>query len=218
MNSKGVSCASPSRKRVQASDQVQQEREARGEAEGASPRRAGFSASRATRRNSIMSSRTPPAMCAASSSDQRDFGGFHERLLGPAQERFEPRFALQRLRERPEVQRQEERERDARHAMDDERPVRGMAARAEIVSHAACDHRVDRAPAPRARATTPSASIAISRLRPRQRDRFRQHVAQADRRVHRDRGDEERVERRPDDAAAACAPRISAAVRPLRTA
>jgi len=43
---------------------------------------------------------------------------------------------LERLRERPEVQREEQRQRDTRNAMDGESPVRGVTARAKIVSHA----------------------------------------------------------------------------------
>src|SRR6266536_5827524 len=60
--------------------------------------------------------------------DQRDFGGLDERCFSPAQKLFERGFTLERLRERGKVQRKEQGQREARDAVDEERPVRRVTS------------------------------------------------------------------------------------------
>src|SRR6185503_15540946 len=99
------------------------------------------------------------AQAAAEMRGQRHhdqpFAELHQRLLGPLQEVFE----LQRVAQRPEMERQEQRERDPGHAVHDERPIRGVLPHANTPSTA-------RMPVqPRNAANSSSAK---SRERPRQ--------------------------------------------------
>ncbi len=80
----------------------------------------------------------PAGEMRAEEHDESPFGGFHERLLGPAEEAVERRLAAKRLPERPEVERQEEGERDPRQAVNEKRPPGGMVAGAD---HAAASDR-----------------------------------------------------------------------------
>ncbi len=71
--------------------------------------------------------------------DQAPFGRLDQRLVGKLQEAVERRRALQRLPKRPEVQRQEQRQAQARQAVHQEGPVRRVRAGALVVAalHAA---------------------------------------------------------------------------------
>ena len=57
---------------------------------------------------SITSSRSPPSICTASRKTRHALGELHQRLIAPAQEPFEPRFAVDRQPKRQEMQRQED--------------------------------------------------------------------------------------------------------------
>ena len=71
-------------------------------------------------------------------------GELEQPLVGEAQEAVQRGLAVERLAERPEMQRQERGEREARQALDQERPVRRVVARAKVVARASsADHRVD---------------------------------------------------------------------------
>ena len=102
------------------------------------PRRASAIASSATRRasptNSTNSNRTPPARCAASASTSSVSANLTAGWRVHARKSFERRRPRERLRQRRRNAGQEQRQRDARHAVHDERPVRRMAARPRIVA------------------------------------------------------------------------------------
>ena len=85
----------------------------------------------------LMLAACAPAVAAA--SEHREFDAT---LYAPFQSGAQAQrsFTLQRLSERPEVQRQEQREQQPREAVDEKRPVRGMVARAEVVPHANTAH------------------------------------------------------------------------------
>jgi len=73
-------------------------------------------------------------MCAEE-RDQHDLRDLDRRLVGPAQKALQLRLARERVAERPEMQREEERERHARYPVDGEGPPGGVAAGAEVVFH-----------------------------------------------------------------------------------
>src|SRR5579883_534960 len=93
-------------------------------------------------------------------------GEADQRIFRPAQEAFEPRLALDRARERPEMRRQEESQQNSGDAMDERRPPGRVIARPPIdpvhaKSAAAARH-------PASVASTMKAAVARSRLRSRQ--------------------------------------------------
>src|SRR6266700_7238176 len=96
--------------------------------------------------------------------DQRDFGGLDERCFSPAQKLFERGFTLERLRERGKVQRKEQGQREARDAVDQERPVR------RVTSVAPGIHSVTAAMAraPSTSSATPMSAHTAPATRPRQ--------------------------------------------------
>ena len=53
---------------------------------------------------SITRMRNPPSRCTVNRNTRRDFGGFDQRLIAPAQKALQSRFALDRQAERQKVQ------------------------------------------------------------------------------------------------------------------
>src|SRR2546425_9902480 len=80
---------------------------------------------------------------------QSPFGELDQRLLGPGEQRVK----LQGVAERPEMNRQEQRERNARQAVDKEHPVRRMPIHAKTAKTARIPIQARRA----AKATTATA-------------------------------------------------------------
>ena len=192
-------------------DQRQREREPRDERQ---PRPAAASVFCQSRqgRNSSASSRSPPARCAASSDHEHPFGELDQRLVGPAQERVQRASPCSAVAQRPEMQRQEQRERQAREPVHEEGPV------ADVVAA-----RLMRTP-PRPRAGPSRRARSRNRAARHSRDTaapaepFAEHGAQADRRVHRDREHEHASRRRTRPVAARAAEDLGARVSPPRTA
>src|SRR5436190_8519546 len=90
--------------------------------------------------------------------DQSPFGKLDQRTVGPAQESFELRLALERVRQRPEVNRQEDRERDAGNAVHERCP------RARMPSHANTPITA-RIPVAAIRAANASSAMSLAPLR-----------------------------------------------------
>ena len=115
---------------------------------------------------------------------ERRFRKLDPGVVGPAEEGIEPSFALDRQRQDIEVRRQEQRQHDAREAVEDEGPVGGMVVEAPASADrksasafadrtsASADCRPVHVSAPTARkpiaiSPTANATAAASRLRPR---------------------------------------------------
>src|SRR5690242_18222878 len=62
---------------------------------------------------------------------ERDFAGLDQRLIAPAQERLQPRLALQGKAEREKVQRQKDRERQSRNPVHHRGPPKAAATMLE---------------------------------------------------------------------------------------
>jgi hypothetical protein len=105
---------------------------------------------------------------------EAELGRLGERVVGPAQERLEPRLALDRMPERPEVQRQEQRQPETREAMDDEGPeatVRAPAQGRALIEEDARGNRYSPIAArkPAARTSSANAAANASSALPRRR-------------------------------------------------
>ncbi len=129
---------------------------------------------------------------------QPPFGGLEERLVGQRQEAVECGRTVQGLAQRPEVQRQEQRQAQARQAVHQEGPVRRVRAGALVVAalHAAAPGATTASTARRPATASSSdqrqrqhARRALAEAPPLARD-----VGQPDRHVHRAGDDEHRVE------------------------